>query len=71
MKRKPPRSRCTPGAMNASFWKSRSATGSASICSGTMFVDESVLCTSTIGASALTVIVSLAAACIVTATFAT
>jgi len=26
MKRKPPRSRCTPGAMNARRWKSRSAT---------------------------------------------
>ena len=35
-----------------------------------MFVDESVLCTSTIGAAALTVIVSLADCCIVTATFA-
>ena len=58
MKRKPPRSRCTPGAMKASFWKSRSATGSSSICSGTMLVEESVLNTSTMGASAVTVIVS-------------
>jgi hypothetical protein len=43
MKRKPPRSRETPGAMKARRWKSRSGTGSDSICSGTMLVELSVL----------------------------
>ena len=58
MKRNPPRSRCTPGARNARFWKSRLPTGSSWICSGTMLVEESVLKTSIIGVSPVTLTVS-------------
>jgi hypothetical protein len=42
-KRKAPRSRSTPGATNASLWKSRSGVGRSWICCGVMFVEESVL----------------------------
>ncbi len=70
MKRNAPRSRSTPGARNVRRWKSRSGTGSASICSGMMFVDESVLWMSTTGDAALTVIVSLVFATIVAESFA-
>ncbi len=58
MKRKPPRSRWTPGAMKASFSNSRDGTGSSWICSGTMLVEASIFIASTIGASAVTVISS-------------